>query len=347
VGKSTGLLFLTGGLAAQASLIADDLAAHELNTEWLVVCGVGVLSSHGEIEGGSGGVGLRLPVHATVVLAQRGNIDFGRALLTEMQDCAGSTSCVFLRGDANDDAWLAEVRHAGRREQANIYGGGSLPGAQIYCVRGDRVEQGMAAGLVLKGRTLSQISTSSACRLLSPLGHITRSQGATIHEIDGLPALERLGESTRGLEVGSLVLLAVATGDRPLDPAGRTLALRPIIGVDPTVGSIVLDEPVPEHASVAFAVRDAHGARTDFDAHLRSLRAQSAGSAPGFGIYVSCAGRGRSLYKSADVDSRLIAAQFPNMPFVGLQSTYELAPLGECLTPQVYAGVLGIFSLPS
>lgn len=345
--RSSGLLFLTGKLAAQAALVADDLASHDLTTEWLIVCGVGVLSTHGEIEGESGGVGLRLPVRGTTVIAPRGSTEFGRALLAEMRNSAGSTSCLFLRGDSGDDAWLAEVRGAGRGQQGNIYGGGSLPGAQIYCVRGGKVEQGMAAGLVFPGRTMSQISTSSACRLLSPLGEVTRSRGAIVQEIDHLPALERLGESTSGLEAGSLVLLAVAAGERPLDPAGRTLALRPIIGVDPTLGSIVLDEALPKGATVAFAVRDAHGARADFDAHLRSLRSQSAGSAPGFAIYFSCAGRGRSLYKLPDVDSRLITSQFPKMPFIGLQSTYEVAPLGENLTPQVYAGVLGVFSLPS
>jgi hypothetical protein len=345
--ESTGLLFLTGKLAAQVALIADDLAAHDLETEWLVVCGVGVLSSHGEIEGVSGGVGLRLPVRAATILARRGDAEFGTALLSQMAESAGSTACVFLRGDAEEDAWLAKVRSLGREKQENIYGGGSLPGAQIYRVRRGEITHGGAAALVFPGRTRSQISTSSACRLLSPLGEITRSQGATIQEIDHLPALVRLGECTHGLEAGSLVLLAVGAGDRPLDPAGRTLALRPILGVDPTAGNIIIDEPLPNGSAVAFAVRDSHGARTDFDAHLRALRSQSAGSAPGFGIYVSCAGRGRSLYKAADVDSRLIVAQFPRMPFVGLQTTYELAPLGKHLTPQVYAGVLGVFSSPS
>lgn len=345
--RSTGLLFLTGKLAAQAALIADDLAAHDLTTEWLLVCGVGVLSTHGEIEGESGGVGLRLPVCPAIVIAPRANTAFGQALLQEMFRSAGSTSCVFLRGDSDEDAWLAEVQGQGRAQQLNIFGGGSLPGAQIYVVRNGKVEQGTAAGLVFLGRTMSQISTSSACRLLSPLGVITRVRGVTIQEIDHLSALERLGQSTIGLEEGSLVLLAVAGGECPLDPAGRSLALRPILGVDPTLGTIIIDQPLREGMAVAFAVRDAHSARTDFDAHLRALRSKSAGSAPGFGIYVSCAGRGSSLYKSPNVDSRLIASQFPNMPFVGLQSTYELAPLGGSLTPQVYAGVLGVFSLPS
>lgn len=344
---STGLLFLTGKLAAQVAMIADDLAAHDLETEWLIVCGVGVLSPQGEIEGESGGVGLRLPMRAQTVLTVRGDTSFGQALLSQMAESAGSTACVFLRGDARDDTWLAEVRSASTAHQEHIYGGGSLPGAQIYRVRRGKVTHGMAAALVFPGRTRSQISTSSACRLLSPLGEITRSQGSTIQEIDHAPALARLGECTSSLEEGSLVLLAIGAGERPLDPAGRTLALRPILGVDPTAGSIVIDEPLPAGSAVAFAVRDGHGARSDFEAHLRSLRSKSAGSAPGFGIYVACAGRGRSLYKSADVDSRLIAAQFPNMPFVGLQTTYEFAPLDKHLTPQVYAGVLGVFSSPS
>jgi small ligand-binding sensory domain FIST len=168
-----------------------------------------------------------------------------------------------------------------------------------------------------------------------------------ILEIDGLPALDRLGESTIGLEEQSLVLLALAGEDRPLASSGRTLALRPIQGVDPNRGSLLLGEDIPEGTRVAFAVRDAHGARADFEAQLRTLRSRSAGAAPGFGLYISCAGRGRALYKSANVDSRLIVSQFPKMPFIGMHSTFEIAPLEGRFTPQVYAGVLGVFSRPS
>lgn len=345
--SGVGVLFLTGRLATEAAHIAEDLAAHDLKTEWLIICGVGVLSCHGEIEGESGAVGMRLPVRARVVLGRRGDVQFATSVLSELRRSVGSTACIFLRGDERDDSWLAELRSADLTQQSHIYGGGSLPGAAILLVANGNVQEGSAASLVFTSRVLSHISTSSACRLLSPLGDVTRSEGPTVHEIDHLSALERLEESTVGLEAGSLVLLAVGAGERPLDPAGRSLALRPILGVDPSRGSILIDEPIPPNATVAFAVRDAHSARTDLDAHLRTLRNQNAGSAHGFGIYVSCAGRGRSLYKSPDVDTRIIAAQFPNMPFVGLQSTFEIAPLSGALTPQLYAGVLGVFSLPS
>ncbi len=342
-----GVLFVTGRLASEAAHIAEDIAAHDLKTHWLVVCGVGVLSCHGEIEGESGAVGLRLPVGGKLVLAERGNSEFGKRVLLQLAQSAGATACIFQRGDERDDSWLSELKSASVAQQSRIYGGGSLPGASLFVVESGKAKEGSAAALVFPGRIVSQISTSSACRLLSPLGDVTRSEGSTIHEIDHLSALERLEQSTVGLEAGSLVLLAVGAGERPLDTAGRTLALRPILGVDPTRGSILIDEPIPRDATVAFAVRDAHGARTDLDAHLRTIRTQSAGSAHGFGIYVSCAGRGRSLYKSPDVDTRLIVSQFPNMPFVGLQSTFEIAPLEGILTSQVYAGVLGVFSLPS
>lgn len=104
---------------------------------------------------------------------------------------------------------------------------------------------------------------------------------------------------------------------------------------------------VPQDARVAFAVRDPHSARIDLEAQLRSLNRHCAGTAPEFGLYVNCAGRGRALYKSQDVDVRLIRAQFPGMPFIGLSSTFEIAPLGKRLVPQIYTGVLGVFCRPS
>lgn len=344
--RSTGLLFLTGKLAEKTEAIARRALGNTLMTEWLIVPSVGAISHWGEIEGASGAVGLRLPVKAEILASSRPDREFGALIVNEMRASAGATTCVFIQGDFRSDDWLAEVRSSKFDAQDRIYGGGTLPKAPIYVLRTGEIAECHAAALVLPGRTVSQMSVSSACRLLSPLGRITKSTGPLIEEIDHLPALERLRQSTQGLEEGSLVLLALAAGPRPLDPGGRSLALWPIVGVDPTKGAILLNDTPPD-APLAFAVRDAHAARTDFEAHLRNLRKQSAGNAPGFGIYISCAGRGRTLYQSPDVDSRLISSEFPGLPFVGMHSTFEMAPLGGRLTPQIYAGVLGFFSLPS
>jgi small ligand-binding sensory domain FIST len=344
---STGLLFLTGKLASAAEVVARGALGKTLLTEWLIVPSAGVISNSGEIEGESGAVGLLLPVRGDLIISPRPDRQFGTRIVAQMRASAGSTTCVFVQGDVRSDEWLVELHASKFDAQDRIYGGGTLPKAPIFIVRESDISQGHAAALILPGRTVGQVRVSSAGRLLSPLGKITRSVGPLIEEIDHVSALERLRQSTQSLEEGSLVLLALGAGDRPLDPAGRSLALWPIIGVDPTRGAILLSDTPPPDTPLAFAVRDSHAARTDFEAHLRNLRKQNAGNAPGFGIYISCAGRGRTLYQSPDVDSRLISTEFPGLPFVGMHSTFEIAPLGGRLTPQIYAGVLGVFSLPS
>src|SRR5690606_25078191 len=171
---------------------------------------------------------------------RRADREFGAHIVSAMRASAGSTTCVFIQGDVRSDDWLEEVRSSKLDMQSSIYGGGTLPQAPILLVREGEVTGGHAAALVFPGRTVTQLCVSSACRLLSPLGRVTKSKGPLIEEIDHVPALERLRQSTQGLEEGSLVLLSLAGGTRPLDPGGRSLALWPIVGVDPTRGAVLL-----------------------------------------------------------------------------------------------------------
>lgn len=345
--RSKGIVFLSGTISRHAGVLAEALAEHAPNGAWLIASAAGVLSESGEFENESAAVGMKLPTSASILLGQRADATFGAQLGEALIARPGGTACVLLGTPFGQDEWLDHLRVVLRPHERHVFGGGTLPGQPLLCVEGGSINSGMAASLLLSGSTVSRLCSSSACRLLSPVGRVTKSRGSVIFEIDGSLALERLAESTVGLEEQTLVLLALAGDDRPLSARGRTLALTPIQGVDPGRGTILAGEDVPEGTPIAFAVRDAHGARSDFEQQLRTLKSQGAGSAPGFGLYISCAGRGRALYKSPDVDTKLIASQFPKMPFVGMHSTFEIAPLQDRLTPQVYAGVLGVFSLPS
>jgi small ligand-binding sensory domain FIST len=98
---------------------------------------------------------------------------------------------------------------------------------------------------------------------------------------------------------------------------------------------------------MAFAVRDAAAARIDLEAITARLSRETAGAAPRFGVYVSCAGRGASLYGAQDVDTRVIRGRFPDLPLVGLHSSFEIAPHGGSPALQLYTGVLTLFTVPS
>lgn len=345
--QQTGLLFLTGELAVFADEISEEIARADCGS-WLVARTPGVLTERGEIENEPAAVGMVFPnVKTKALLHAKAGPEFGGAVGSVFTKAPGSSVLILLRGDEIDDGWLVSLdEKLGGHDEA-VFGAGVLPHHDIHLVSEGEVQRGSAAALVLQRPWVGRVAASSACRLLSPLVEVTKTSGPMLLELDSVPALTMLSEAAHELEDQPLVLLAIATHARPLAPEGRQLALRALHGVDPARGGLLVGDELPLGTRVAFAVRDAHGARTDLDAHLRTLRRNCAGTAPSFGIYVNCAGRGRSLYQTGGVDVRLIGEHFPDMPLIGLHSTFELAPLGGKLTPQMYTGVLGVFCAPS
>src|SRR6185295_12972176 len=107
-----------------------------------------------------------------------------------------------------------------------------------------------------------------------------------------------------------LILTALAPETSPEDAIRSELIVRGIQGVDPARRAILLSGDLEIGWRVAFAVRDAASARSDLELCVRELGREAGGAAPLFGVYVSCAGRGASLYGSPDVDLRILRGRF-------------------------------------
>lgn len=347
-GGASTVLFVTGELARQVDELAAELARVHMAGQVLLAPVAGVLTERGEIEQEDALVGMQLPASsARFVLSRTTQLQFGEALVSELHQKPATSVLVLLRGERSDDGWLAALDARLGAHEERFFGGGTLPRHALWLVDSSGARPGAAAAVLIERPWVGRIAASSACRLLSPLVTVTRTRGAMLLELDGEPALGRLTSSAMTQEERPLILLAIAKSEGALSTEGRSLALRAIVGVDPERGGLKLADPLPEGTKVAFAVRDAHGARVDLEAHLRTLRRNCAGTAPTFGFFVSCAGRGRSLYDAPSVDVRLIQQHFPDMPLVGLHSTFELAPLDGRLTPQIHTGIVSVFSAPS
>jgi small ligand-binding sensory domain FIST len=94
---------------------------------------------------------------------------------------------------------------------------------------------------------------------------------------------------------------------------------------------------------LTFGVKDAAAARRALNGQTRLILRESAGAAPQFAFYFNCVGRGSNLYGSAGVDVKLLTERFPQIPIVGLHSAFEIAPLGDTPTLQLYTGVLALY----
>jgi small ligand-binding sensory domain FIST len=344
----SGLVFVSGELSSVLDEVAEELARATPGVNWLILPTLGVLTERGEIGSEPAATALLSGLLFRNIVASKADPAFGALICEHLDQKPGATAFVGVRGgDDSHDGWLDHVDHHFRDRSVRIFGGGLLPNQAVCAVEDGRVRSGAAACTIIPAGTPGRFRTSAACRLISPLMVVTQTRGPSICELDGGLALERLNEATSELTDQPLVLLAVAAGENPLSAQGRHLVLRAIHGVDPGRGALIFDEPIPEGARVAFAVRDAHASRRDLEAQVNALRLECAGAVPEFGILVNCKGRGVALYQSDNVDLRLIKRNFPDMPLIGMHSTFEIGPFSGRTVPQIYSAVVGVFCRPS
>jgi len=341
------MVFVSGPLANDLARLAEPLQTALGNVPALVVSGHGVLSDRGEVEGEAAmsGVVWSGGSAKAVAVSQGHGADLGVALarVLEPEASASSAAFVFVSPRGMAPHTLEPLRELAF---SSITGGGTTPEGQVLALSpGSPAQVANAAALVVRGRTVPSVCASPACRLLTPLARISATRGPMVLEIEGERALEVLSASAAHLSSQPLILVALAPEAR--EGEETPLLLRGLQGVDPSRHGIVVSEEVHPGLRLAFATRDAGAGRAGLDTAVGRLLRETAGAAPHFGVYLSCAGRGASLYEAADVDTRIIRARIPDLPFAGMHSSFEIAPYRGHPTLQLYTGVLALFTSPS
>ncbi|HEY4187202.1 MAG TPA: FIST N-terminal domain-containing protein [Polyangia bacterium] len=200
-----------------------------------------------------------------------------------------------------------------------------------------------AVAFLIPGRLFPTVGMTHGCQGVCDPLPITAVEQNVILEIDGRPAADVLKEvlalpGNRPLEKLSIPLLA-GIGDRMCDERSDYV-VRPFVVSDDDPRTLAVPEPVRTGQTIRFTLRDAIGARDDMKAMLDEQSHLRAKSPPAFGLYFNCAGRGSALYGKSGLDPDLIQRRFGNMPLVGIESAFEIAP--TCGRPQVHmlTGVL-------
>jgi small ligand-binding sensory domain FIST len=343
---SGGLVFVSGDLLSDIGGLAARLKTALPELPLLVVGGHGVLTERGEIERETAVSGIVWRGGQSTALTVTSEGDVGSALAAALEPLTGrsSTAFVFASPRGSQPHTIEPLRAL---EFRALFGGGTAGDRQVVALMpGREPVLGTAGALVASNLHGPVIASSPACRLLMPLGRITRARGPMVLEIEGRPALEVLSSSAKHLRDQPLVLAALASEgieaeERP------ALLVRGIQGVDPARQGVIVADEIQDGMRLAFAVRDAAAARADLEAALQRLSRDTAGALPSFGVFLSCAGRGNSLYGQPDVDVRLVRARFPEIPMAGMHSSFEIAPHDGAATLQLYTGVLSIFTAPS
>ncbi|HKQ70003.1 MAG TPA: FIST C-terminal domain-containing protein [Polyangiaceae bacterium] len=354
---SGAVIFASGSLveAAERTLL---VARRELGDIPIILgSSAGVLTERGEHEGSSAVSGLvwQGGVVSPIFVPPRSEKDTAGDILTDRVATAlgDASGTVILLAQPQGFSPRTLDSLARFSAHATIIGGGTLPGGAWISMPDQKrlqseakPQQGEAVGLVVRGIARPVVRTSSACRLLSPLLPITEVRGAMVFRLGDRPALEVLSESTHDLSGRPLVLAILARNEDDKGARGGML-VRGIRGVDSGRKSVVIAEEAAPGMLMAFGICDANASRADLSATTRELSRQMAGAAPQFGLLISCAGRGSGLYGERDVDSRIVRERFPNVPFAGMFSSFEIGPLGDRTAMHLYTGVVAMFGAPS
>jgi small ligand-binding sensory domain FIST len=340
---------MSGALLDRQEAVGRLFSAKRFGIPVLLVGGGGVLSERGELEAESAATGLVWSGgRAEIGVIDAGDRDEGL--------CEGLEGFLAGRGGRTAVAVFVPpggftpraVQLLGQRSfGAPIFGGGALGEPGVIAIgAGGELVTGRAVALAMHDFGEPRVRTAHSCRLLGPLRPITRARGPLVLEIGGEPALDALTRVGTGLAGQPLVFTRLAP-DGGADDARRELLVRGVQGVDPNARGLLISEEAREGAWMTFGVRDARAAQADLERLVRELYRDIAGALPLCALYVNCSGRGQHLYGRPNVDTRILRERFGDIPIAGVQSAFEIAPIGNAQSLQLYSGVLALFTASS
>lgn len=216
---------------------------------------------------------------------------------------------------------------------------GGLPGdggqlKKTFQIFGGRVVSGAVAVLLVGGDVEPVVVTRSGWLPIGQKAVATKTSGATVHEINGKPAIDYLRRYVSDVDdPAMLAMYPLAILDATED--GKYFVIRAPFSHDKVKGSVTYGGTIPEGASVQLV----KGTRDDIIAGSRdaaeTLATRLAGRDASCLLFFSCAGR--KLMLGLDT-KREIAAMLSGMkadvPMAGFYSYGEIGPLDS--TQQAY-----------
>jgi small ligand-binding sensory domain FIST len=210
----------------------------------------------------------------------------------------------------------------------------------------DAAQADACVALVIPRDLHPSLGMTQGCQALGDPLTITAAEGNLILEIEGRPAIEALERALSNPRHPGLRQMAkhLLAGISELGAGGRSdYVVRPFAIAESDRPALAVAEPVRAGQTICFTMRDAIGAREDMKAMLdeqAEAREARHDSAPKFGVYFNCAGRGSDLYGQPGLDPELIQRRFGPLPLAGIQSSFEIAP--TCGRPRIHmlTGVL-------
>ncbi len=253
------------------------------------------------------------------------------------EDDAGDIGPVIMLADPHTfpaDGLLAELNDEPGAPVVvgGLASGGRTPGSHRLFAGEDVLLEG-AVALALRGARMGTV-VSQGCMPIGPEMVITDADGPAVHELAGLPALDKLQEVVEALEpeerqlaVEGLLAGLVIDENTP-DYARGDFLVRGIHGGDRETGVLMVGERVRVGQTMRFHVRDARSADEDLREALQEARDTLGPDGPRGALLFSCNGRGTRMFGTADHDAGLIDTELSHIPTAGLFCNGEIGPVG-------------------
>jgi small ligand-binding sensory domain FIST len=191
----------------------------------------------------------------------------------------------------------------------------------------DRVVSAGAVGAFLPASLTVSPVVSQGCRPVGSPFAVTRAEGNVIFELGGKPALDRLQEVAAGATdadrrlLSEFVHIGRVIDERQIEFDRGDFLMRNVLGADPRVGAIMVNDQVEVGATVQFQVRDAVSAGDDLAQLMGSRTADAA-------LLFTCNGRGSHMFPEPDHDASLVSESLGGVPLAGMFCAGELGPIG-------------------
>jgi hypothetical protein len=198
----------------------------------------------------------------------------------------------------------------------------------------DRVASDSAACALLSGRRAVELGVSHGCLPLGLEKTITRAQGKTVYEIDGVPAWnffkqyldEKWTRFTR--EITTFLDFGIRLPDELATDYDRYIIRAPV-SQNPD-GSLNFATEMPEGTKLQVVRRDADKTSLGAKALAERIKSALGGRAPLAMLHIDCAARGKMFFgeeakeKGIDVMQDVLGKR---VPWLGVYTCGEIAPI--------------------
>jgi len=243
---------------------------------------------------------------------------------------------------------LLDERYPEIKAIGGLAGGGQRVGENRLIFHHEVLTGGLV-GVRVSGPVDIRPVISQGCRLIGDRFVVTKAEHNLIHELGGVPALERLQAVFESLpeedrrHAHRALHLGIAIDEHRDRFERGDFLVRNLVGADQTTGAVAIGDIVQEGQTVQFHLRDARSASEDLKMLLAADRATHRHPPLG-ALLFSCCGRGQGLFGRPHHDAMATADRLGAIPLAGFFAQGEIGPVGGRNFLHGYTASMALFA---